>query len=124
MPSTYLNWQSDFVVSATGGLLLANGLDYANQRIIRRICTAVQGYVWHPEYGAGLPQKIGGLYLVPQIQALVASQIALESSVAPYPTPVITVVESPNTQGIFTVTIVYTVAANGTPATLTFTLPT
>lgn len=123
MPGTYLKWGGDFVVSATGGLLLASGQDYTQQRIIRRICTAVLGYIWHPGYGAGLPQKIGGLYLAPQIQSLIAGQIALEGTVAPSPSPGITVVEDKNVLGLFTVTIVYTPAATGPPVTLTFALP-
>ena len=121
MADAWLEWNSDFQVSASGGLLLATGDDLARQRIIRRLCTAVQGYVWHPDYGAGLPQRIGGPGVVTTIQAIVSAQIALESAVARNPAPVVTVTQDANNRGAFTVSINYTSAANGEPVTLSFT---
>ena len=121
MPDVFLEWNSDFVVSATGGLQLASGDDFARQRIIRRLLTAVRGYLWHQDYGAGLPQKIGSPASVISLKALVRSQIALESSVAPTPAPIINVTEDPNTLGLYTISINYTDAASGEPVTLSFT---
>jgi hypothetical protein len=87
MADLFLEWNSDFKKSASGGLELVNGDDFARQRLMRRCCTAVAGYVWHPEYGAGLPQKIGDPWSVEYIQAIVSSQVAMEASVAPNPPP-------------------------------------
>ena len=70
MADVWCEWNDDFQVSASGGLLLADGDDLARQRIVRRLCTAVLGYVWHPEYGAGLPQRIGQPGVVATIKAI------------------------------------------------------
>lgn len=121
MADVFLDWNSDFVVSASGGLLLADGVDLSNQRIIRRLCTAVQGYVWHQDYGAGLLQRIGRPGVVTQISSIVRAQIALEATVAASPSPVITVDEDANNLGAFIITIKYTESATGEPVTLSFT---
>lgn len=121
MPDLWLEWNGDFVVSPTGGLALATGPDFARQRIIRRLLTAMRGYVWHPEYGAGLPQKVGAPVSLPGLKALVRSQIALESSVAPTPQPQIDVAVNADSPGLYTITIQYTDAASGEPVTLSFT---
>ena len=120
MPDVWLEWNGDFVVSATGGLLLASGDDFARQRVMRRLFTAIRGYDWDQNYGAGLPQKIGRPGNVPALLALVRSQINLESSISPDPPPTISVVEDKNNLGLFTITINYVAAANGEPVTLTF----
>jgi len=62
MADLWLEWGDDFQVDATGDLLIADGDDEVRQRLERRLFTAVQGYVWHPDYGAGLPQKIGQFF--------------------------------------------------------------
>jgi len=121
MPDAWLDWNSDFIVSASGGLLLADGVDLSNQRIVRRLCTAVQGYVWHLDYGAGLLQKIGRTERVTSIAAIVRAQIALEATVAASPAPVVTVVEDTDNLGAFIITINYTESASGEPVTLSFT---
>jgi hypothetical protein len=119
MPDLWLEWNDDFQISASGGLLLADGDDFARQRIERRLFTARQGYIWDQAYGAGLPQKIGRPASVAALTALVRSQIALESSVAPFPAPVIQVEADANQLGLFTISIHYTSAATGEPVTLT-----
>ena len=121
MPDAFLNWNDDFIVSSSGGLLLAEGDDWSNQRIIRRLCTAVNGYVWHQDYGAGLLQRIGSPARAGAVQALVRAQIALEQSVAAQPAPQVSVVEDQNTLGLFTITIQYVSNATGEPVTLSFT---
>ena len=121
MPDVFLDWNDDFIVSSSGGLLLAEGDDWSNQRIIRRLCTAVNSYVWHQEYGAGLLQRIGRPARAGAVQALVRAQIALEQSVAPQPAPQVTVVEDANQLGLFTITIQYLSNATGEPVTLSFT---
>lgn len=117
----WLEWNGDFQVSARGGLLLVGGPDYARQRITRRLLTAVMGYVWHNDYGAGLPQKIGRTVNVTALTALVRSQIALEAAVSPSPAPVVGVKADQNKLGLYTITIDYTDAATGAPVQLSFT---
>ena len=50
---------SDLQFSANGDLLVADGLDESQQRILRRLLTNLKDYLWQPTYGAGLPSYIG-----------------------------------------------------------------
>jgi hypothetical protein len=120
MAGTWLEWGGDFRVSASGGLLLADGADLARQRIIRRLMTAVNGYVWHLDYGAGLPQRIGLPGVASAVQAIVAAQIALEAAVAPNPPPAVSVTEDKNNPGAFVIKINYTDGDDGEAVSLTF----
>lgn len=113
MADVSLEWKSDFQVDATGDLLVVDGDDEVRQRLERRLFTAVQGYIWHPEYGAGLPQKIGDPFSLSAIKSIVMSQIALEASVAPNPPPVVVVTQGPNNLSTFTIAIQYYDAAVG-----------
>lgn len=93
MTDYWLDWQNDFRVSPTGGLVLVDGDDEARQRLMRRLCTAVMGYIWHPDYGAGLPQKIGDPWEPAEIEAICRAQVNMESSVAMNPPPRVNVSE-------------------------------
>lgn len=80
-----LEWHSDFELDATGDLLVVDGDDEVRQRLERRLFTAEKGYVWHPDYGAGLPQKIGSTLSAEHVKAICMAQLNLETSVAPNP---------------------------------------
>ena len=121
MAEVALEWNDDFQVDATGDLLLVSGDVEVRQRLERRLFTAVQGYVWHPEYGAGLPQKIGSVLSVYDIQALVVSQLALEASVAPSPPAQITVTQDPNEPDLIAIAIKYWDASSGVAVSFTIT---
>ncbi|WP_063615486.1 hypothetical protein [Bradyrhizobium sp. Tv2a-2] len=101
------------MVDATGDLLVIDGDDEVRQRLERRLFTAVQGYVWHPSYGAGLPQKIGSVLSASQIRSIVASQLAEEASVAPNPPPQLTVATDLNNSGAVRIGIQYFDAQTG-----------
>jgi hypothetical protein len=79
--------------------------------------TAQGEYIFHPTYGAGLPQRIGLIQDVSVISAIIRSQIFLEAAVARSPSPVITV--SPILNGV-TVLIQYTDAFAQKAVTVTF----
>lgn len=119
---------NDLSVSPTGDIAPANGITRGQQRILRRLLTNPQttapdgstmqaDYIWHPEYGAGLPQWIGKTLDIPKITAVIRGQILLEDSVAKKPEPVITVSAIPN--GL-TCYIKYTDAQSNTPQSLSF----
>ena len=111
-----LEWGGDLSLGADGDLVLADGDTQTRQALERRLLTAVRGYVWHQEYGAGLPERIGKVALPANIRAVVRSQVALESSVAPLPVPKITVNEDETIDGLFNIRIEYTNANTGQPA--------
>lgn len=107
----------DLQVSASGDLLAVDGLDKTTQRIIRRLMTAVQAYIWHPTYGAGILGEIGKTTDGERIKGLIISQIFSEASVAANPPPQITV--SPILDGV-SVLIVYWSTVSGKQETLSF----
>lgn len=121
MSDLWLEWGGDFRASANGDLLLSSSADESRQAISRRLFTAVQGYVFHPEYGAGLPQKIGKPAQASAIQALVRSQIALESAVDQTKPVMVKVIADANQAGLYTISINYTEAVTGLPVELSFT---
>lgn len=120
MADVSLEWQSDFQPDSTGDLLVVDGDIEVRQRLERRLFTAVNGYVWHKEYGAGLPQKIGSPFTIPQIRSIVSSQLALEASVAPSPPAQLTIVASPNDPASVIISILYWDAVSG--ATVSFSI--
>lgn len=75
----------DLVLSNTGDLALADGMLAGQQRLLRRLLTAVRDYIWHQEYGAGLPAEIGTLYDEPRLLGLVRSQLYKEPIVSTDP---------------------------------------
>ena len=120
MADFWLAWGGDFIVSATGGLVMAEGDDEAQQRLFRRLCTAVLGYVWHTEYGAGIPQKVGDPWSQTYIQALCMSQINMEAAVAVSPPPVIGVAEI--LPGLVSIDVQYISALTGQAVAFNITL--
>jgi phage baseplate assembly protein W len=112
---------SDLSVSGTGDLQGATDTIRGQQRILRRLLTNPGEYIFHPEYGAGLPQYVGRTADVPKIRALVRGQIQLEEAVARAPAPEINVAAIPSAAGGgFAITIIYTDAPSGQPVTLSF----
>jgi hypothetical protein len=121
MADLSLEWNSDFSPDSSGDLLVLDGDSEVRQRLERRLFTAVQGYVWHPDYGAGLPQKVGSTLSVAEIKSIVASQLALEASVAPNPPAVLTVQASPNAPDSIGIGIQYFDAATGVSVSFSIT---
>lgn len=120
MPDAYLEWGEDFRLTPAGDLALADGDDFARQRIERRLFTSVQGYLWHLEYGAGLPQKVGSTYQPYQIEAIVRAQMLLEESVVANPPPKVKVTTDTNNPGLYVIRIDYTNAPTNRQVALTF----
>ncbi|AYM76893.1 phage tail protein [Janthinobacterium agaricidamnosum] len=119
----------DLSQSSTGDLLKIDGTGEGVQRVLRRLLTnpalidadgttLIPGdYIFHPDYGAGLPRMIGDAVDIPKIKGLIQGQMFLEACVARSPAPVITVTEI---LGGVSVDIRYNDAQTGTPAALAF----
>ena len=88
-------WSNDLQQGPTGDLAPAYRADRTSQCIIRRLMTNPGGgdYPWEPDYGAGLPAKIGDALDIPYLTALIIGQIALEASVARDPAPQVLVTQ-------------------------------
>lgn len=100
-------WGSDLVSDNTGDLLTASGIDRGQQRILRRLLTNPGDYIFHPEYGAGLPRYIGKAIDAPKLTALILAHMLLEDVVANNPRPTVTVTQSANDTSAFSVVINY-----------------
>lgn len=122
--STLLNdvghyWGGDLLLSASGDLSRVDQAERSRQRVLRRLLTNPGDYVYHPEYGGGLPKRIGTRLNPKEIQAVIRQQMRLEASVSQDPEPKITVTEITN--GV-AVSVSYTVLPDRTPVTLAFSL--
>lgn len=121
MTDVSLEWTADFQPDSTGDLMVVDGDDEVRQRLERRLFTAVAGYVWHSNYGAGLPQKIGSVLSVSEINSIVSSQLALEASVAPSPPAQLTVSADKNNPNQVNISILYWDAKTGVSVSFTIT---
>lgn len=83
----------DILFASNGDLDTADGDKLTQQAILRRLMTNPGDYLYHPTYGAGLPQWVGQVIDVQAITAIIRGQILLEPSVAPMPEPVINVMK-------------------------------
>ncbi|MBN3811705.1 phage tail protein [Paraburkholderia sp. Ac-20347] len=127
----YHYYGSDLQVSPSGDLLVADQSTTGTQRVYRRLLTnpalsntagdpiASGDYTWHPDYGAGVPRKIGSPGNVPATKALIRGQMLLEQAVARSPAPVIGLTQQ---NDLVSATIQYTDANTATPQLLSFDL--
>lgn len=112
-------WDQDLQSGPTGDLLSIDGTIMGQQRVLRRLLTSPGSYIWHPEYGAGLPAYIGSTADTASIEALIRAQLMLEAAVAQTPAPVVNVKAIPS--GVF-VQIQYVDGDTGKQVNLTFDL--
>ena len=110
-------FSGDLQLGATGDLLAVDSVLESQQRVLRRLLTNQQDYIWEPGYGAGLPAQIGMPLNEAELDALIRSQMFLEDSVVQNPAPQIVTSQIPN--GI-DVQIQYVEADSSQPATLSF----
>lgn len=110
----------DLTLSPTGDIALADGTTLGEQRVLRRLLTIPKHYIWHVEYGAGIPRFVGQTVNVDRIKAVVKSQMFRERVVARSPAPVINVTSTTN--GIVTLDIKYVDSTTLSPVALTFNL--
>lgn len=107
----------DIGTSPTGDIGMVNGDTRTQQRIVRRLVTNAGDYIFHPDYGAGLPQKIGQTLDVGALRGLIRSQVLMEQGVAQTPEPQVDVAAINN--GV-SVHIRYTSSITRNPVTLKF----
>ena len=124
MPDLSVVWGGDLRLTGSGDLKLIDGVPLDNEHIERRLLTAVQGYLWSPDYGAGLPQRIGRTALDRGIRAIVMQQLGLEATVARIPAPAVAVTFRPDANGLCAIAITYTNAISGTTESIALEVPT
>lgn len=113
-------FDQDLQVSATGDTLTIDGTLLGQQRVLRRLLTNPGDYIWEPTYGAGLPAYVGQALDAGSLQALILTQMLLESAVSQTPPPVVTV--KAITGGVFA-QILYVDSDTGKQVNLSFDVP-
>lgn len=93
-----MTWSGDLATTTTGDLAIVDGSALGTERVLRRLLTNPGDYIWNPDYGAGLAQFIGRPIDPAAIQALILSQMQLETAVAAVPEPVVAVQSDPSGQ--------------------------
>jgi hypothetical protein len=118
MYDIFHEWASDLAVDSSGDLALSSGAGTVNQRVCRRLLTNPGDYLWNLDYGGGLAQFVGAPASPSDIEAIVTTQLALETAVPTVPAPQITasVVDSAN--GYVAVTIIYADPSTRAPVPL------
>jgi hypothetical protein len=117
MSDLFQYYGNDISLSSSGDILPVSGTVQGQQRILRRLLTNPGEYIWHPEYGAGLPAWVGENLDIPKLTGIIKGQMLLESVVAPFPAPVVQISEIPF--GI-TCNIQYNDSVTQQPVTLSF----
>jgi hypothetical protein len=110
---------NDLNASAGGDLLTVSGVDKNKQRLLRRLLTNGGSYIWEAAYGAGLAAKVGSPFSAAAAQALIKSQMFLESFVARDPAPTVNVTAF---TGGLSVQILYYDNSTGQNVPLSFTV--
>ncbi|MBR0560330.1 phage tail protein [Neokomagataea anthophila] len=70
----------DLQISASG-LACVSGEEATKQRVLRGILTNSGGYVWHYDYGAGLPRMVGNVVEEGVISAAIRQSLAADAGV-------------------------------------------
>lgn len=95
MADLFCWWDQDLTILPNGDLLTVAGTVEGEQRVMRRLLTNPGSYIWHGEYGAGLPRYIGQPAQVDSIGAVILAQMMIEDVVAETPLPVVTISQIP-----------------------------
>jgi len=114
-----LTWGGDLESGPSGDFALMTGLPAVTQRVLRRLLTGTGDYIWNPKYGAGLAEYVGQPTAAGQIDATVRTQMRLETAVARFPAPTVTIPNQlANGLGVFELLIQYQDAATKQTATV------
>lgn len=87
MFDVFHEWGGDLAVSSGGDLALVTASQTTSQRISRRLLTNPGDYLWNLDYGGGLALFVGTPALSSKIEAVVRTQLTLETAVAAAPAP-------------------------------------
>ena len=80
MADLFVWWGQDLTILPTGDVLTCDGTIEGEQRVLRRLLTPPQSYIWHPEYGAGLSSYVGQPAQADAIGSLILAQMLISLS--------------------------------------------
>jgi hypothetical protein len=120
MADLFAWWSQDLTILPNGDLLTVDGTVEGEQRVLRRLLTNPGAYIWHLEYGAGLPRYVGQPADPNSVAALIMANMLIEQAVAQSPLPVVQV--APSGIGYLTANIKYVDANTGVTVSTGFDL--
>lgn len=91
MPDFDHQWGADLLLTATGDIALVQDAPLGQQRVLRRLLTNPNDYVWHTDYGAGLGAFVGQPVAAGQIESIIRTQMFRETAVQHTPEPLVDV---------------------------------
>jgi len=121
MYDIFHEWGCDLVVGTSGDLALAGGSDAISQRVFRRLLTNPGGYLWNLDYGGGLAQFVGIPAKSADIEAVIITQLALETAVPTTPAPQINASVVNAADGYVVANIIYADPSSAQPVNLNVT---
>lgn len=110
-------WGNDLSFSPSGDLAVSDIPEVTTQRVLRRLLTNKNDYLWHLKYGAGLPAMVGQPVNVNAIRAIILGQMLREAGVAQIPPPQVTV--SSSQDNTVYASVIYADATTGQTQVLT-----
>lgn len=108
----------DLVLASNATIATVSDAEETKQKILRRLCTNPGGYIWHTDYGAGLPAMVGMAMDAGTIQSVVQQQMTQESGVDQTQPVTVSVTSTP--AGLFRCDISYTDSQTQTVQALTY----
>jgi phage baseplate assembly protein W len=107
MYDIFHEWGADLAVGSGGDIALASGSDVISQRVCRRLLTNPGDYLWNLDYGAGLARFIGQPARSAEIEAVITSQLSLETAIPTNPAPQVTTTAVDVANGYVVANIIY-----------------
>jgi hypothetical protein len=107
MYDIFHEWGSDLTVGSGGDLAVAAGSDAVSQRVCRRLLTNAGDYLWNLGYGGGLAQFVGMPADPADVEAIVQTQLELETAVPTTPAPQVSVRVPNPSNGYVVANIIY-----------------
>lgn len=86
----------DLLLDKNGSLAVASGATETRQKVLRRLYAVAGDYLWHQDYGAGLPRMVGDPMRAELTQGVIRAQISRESGVDTTAPVGVTVSERPD----------------------------
>jgi hypothetical protein len=107
MYDIFHEWGADLAVGSGGDIALASGSDMISQRVCRRLLTNPGDYLWNLDYGGGLALFVGQPARSTEIEAVITSQLLLETAVPTSPAPQVTTTVTDVANGYVVANIIY-----------------
>ena len=118
MQDIFHKWASDLEIGDSGDLRLTADADMVTQRICRRLITNPGHYIWHVDYGGGLAEFVGSPTDAKSIEALIRTQLSLETVIPATPSPQVKVALVNPATGFVQATILYSDPTTGSSVQL------